>query len=58
MQGYHADLSKLANLEIDALLPGHGIFTLSGGQRHIDLALEQLNKGLIPRQIGQFDLIF
>lgn len=58
MQGYQADLSKLADLKIDSLLPSHGVFTLSRGQRHIDLALEQLRKGLIPRQIGQFDLIF
>jgi len=58
MSGYRADLRKLSNLGIEGLFPGHGLFTLRGGQRHIDVALEQLEKGFIPRQIGQGDLIF
>ncbi|MGA8103637.1 MAG: MBL fold metallo-hydrolase [Candidatus Acidiferrales bacterium] len=58
MSGYRADLRKLSNLGVEALFPGHGLFTLRGGQRHIDVALEQLKKGFIPRQIGQLDLIF
>jgi hydroxyacylglutathione hydrolase len=58
MSGYRADLRKLANLSVDGLFPGHGLFTVRGGQRHIDVAIEQLAKGFVPRQIGQGDLIF
>lgn len=58
MSGYRADLRKLSNLGIEGLFPGHGLFTLRGGQRHVDVALDQLEKGFIPRQIGQGDLIF
>jgi glyoxylase-like metal-dependent hydrolase (beta-lactamase superfamily II) len=58
MNGYRLDLAKLEGLEVDALFPGHGLFTLRGGQRHIDLALEQSKQGFLPRQIGQWDLFF
>jgi glyoxylase-like metal-dependent hydrolase (beta-lactamase superfamily II) len=58
MSGYRADLPKLARRGIDALLPGHGLFTLARGQRHIDKALELVQRGFLPRQIGQMDLIF
>lgn len=58
MQGYRCDLPRLKNLGIEALFPGHGLFTLRDGQRHIDIALEQCARGFLPRQIGQGDLIF
>jgi glyoxylase-like metal-dependent hydrolase (beta-lactamase superfamily II) len=58
MTGYREDLPTLRNLNIDGLFPGHGLFTLRDGQRHIDMAIEQLVKGFLPRQIGQGDLIF
>ena len=58
LEGYRSDLPKLGGLGIEGLFPGHGLFTLHGGQRHIDCALEQLQKGFIGRQIGQGDLIF
>jgi hypothetical protein len=48
----------LAGLGVDVLLAGHGLFTLAGGQRHIDMAREELSKGFVPRTIGQGDLIF
>lgn len=53
MEGYRADLHKLSGLGIEGLFPGHGLFTLRGGQRHIDSALEQMEKGFLGRQIGQ-----
>jgi hypothetical protein len=34
------------------------LFTLSGGQRHLDCAVEQVRKGFLGRQIGQGDLFF
>ena len=58
MAGYRTDLRKLSGLEIDALFPGHGLFTFEDGQRHIDCAVEQVRKGFVPRTIGQWDLIF
>jgi hydroxyacylglutathione hydrolase len=58
MGGYRIDLRKLSGLGIDGLFPGHGLFTLAGGQRHIDVAVDQLGRGFVPRQIGQGDLIF
>lgn len=53
MEGYRADLQKLSGLGIEGLFPGHGLFTLRGGQRHIDSALEQMKKGFLGRHIGQ-----
>jgi len=44
---YRTALPKLAGLDVDALLPGHGIWTLRGGQQHIDRALEDF-RGLWP----------
>lgn len=58
MQGYRADLGKLADLGVDILLPGHGIFTLENGQQHIDKAIGETAKGFVPRLVGQGDLIF
>lgn len=58
MSGYRADLRKLSNLGIEGMFPGHGLFTLRSGQRHIDVAIEHLEQGFVPRQIGQGDLIF
>ena len=58
LQSYLEDLPKLANLALDVLLPGHGLFTLAGAQRHIAAAQAELDKGFVPRSIGQGDLIF
>jgi hydroxyacylglutathione hydrolase len=58
MSGYRADLRKLSNLGVDGLFPGHGLFTLRSGKRHIDIAIDQLARGFVPRQIGQGDLLF
>jgi hydroxyacylglutathione hydrolase len=58
MDGYRQDLKKLADLNIDGLFPGHFLFTVRGGQRHIDAAIEQCGKGTIPQTIGQYGVIF
>lgn len=58
MAPYREFLPRLANLEIDALLPGHLLFTLRNGQAHIDLALEKLKQGFVPLSIGQLDVLF
>ena len=58
MEGYRSDLAKLRGLGAQGLFPGHGLFTLRDGQRHIDLAIQQSQKGFLPRQIGQGEVIF
>ncbi len=58
MDGYRRDLQKLAGLRIEGLFPGHMLFTLRDGQRHIEAALQQCRRGVIPRSIGQFELVF
>lgn len=58
MAGYRSDFHKLTRLHVDGLFPGHGMFSLTGAQRHIDAAAGTLQKGSLGRQIGQWDLIF
>jgi glyoxylase-like metal-dependent hydrolase (beta-lactamase superfamily II) len=58
MEGYRSDLPKLSGLNVEGLFPGHGLFTLRGGQRHLDCAIEQVGKGFLCRQIGQECLLF
>lgn len=55
---YRANIGRLANLGIDALLPGHLLFTLGNGQRHIDLAIRRLAEGFVPYSIGQTAVSF
>lgn len=45
---YRAGLPKLANLNVDALLPGHFLWTVRGGQAHIDKALNALKGSQLP----------
>ena len=58
MQGYSKDLPKLGGLGVDLLLPGHGLFTLKHGQKHIDSAMEGMRRGFLSPQIGQGAIIF
>jgi hydroxyacylglutathione hydrolase len=58
MEGYRADVHKLAGLGVEGLFPGHGLFTLTGGQKHIDCAINQSRKGFLGRQIGQGEMLF
>jgi hydroxyacylglutathione hydrolase len=58
MDGYRQDLKKLADLNIDGLFPGHMLFTLAGGQQHIDAAIEQCRRSEIPQTIGQCGHVF
>lgn len=45
---YRRDIGKLAGLEIDTLLPGHGIFVMRYGQEHLNRAIEALGKLAMP----------
>jgi glyoxylase-like metal-dependent hydrolase (beta-lactamase superfamily II) len=46
LEGYRRNIRKLADLEIDALLPGHFLFTVRDGQKHIDRAIESLQESI------------
>lgn len=46
-------VAKLGNLDVTSLLPGHGIFPLKGGQRHIDLAIKAFDSMAPPKSILQ-----
>jgi len=48
LKDHLASLVKLRGLGIEVFLPGHGSFSLGQGQRHIDLALDWLERCLIP----------
>jgi hydroxyacylglutathione hydrolase len=58
MDGYRKDLNKLSDLKVEGLFPGHGLFTIRDGQRHIDCAIQQLGRGFLGRQIGQEAALF
>jgi glyoxylase-like metal-dependent hydrolase (beta-lactamase superfamily II) len=47
-EDYRRDIHKLENLNIDMLLPGHGVFTLNRGQRHINRAITKLSDFVLP----------
>lgn len=54
---YRQDLPNLEHRNIDVFCPGHGMFAIRGGQKHVDLALEGLRENFVPRMIGQWDRI-
>lgn len=58
MSGYRIDLPKLGGLGVEGLFPGHGLFTLRGGQCHLDRAIAEVRKGFLGPQIGQEGLTF
>lgn len=41
-------ITRLADLDVDALLPGHGGFTVTGGARHLAAAAEQVRSLRMP----------
>lgn len=48
LASYRRDIGKAAALGIDALLPGHRMFAVGDGQRHLDMAVASLSKAMIP----------
>jgi hydroxyacylglutathione hydrolase len=48
LDDYRRDIEKLAGLKIDLLLPGHSVFVLRGGQKHIDRARRKLADFVLP----------
>lgn len=48
LEEYRCDIGKLSGLAVDALLPGHRLFVLTGGQDHIDRAVDALSRVFVP----------
>lgn len=46
---YRKYITRLANLSVDVLLPGHKMFTLREGQNHIDKAIKALRGLSVPK---------
>ena len=51
LQQYVESLRKMARLSVDALLPGHLCVTLGGGQAHVQMALDCLDRMALPPNI-------
>jgi hydroxyacylglutathione hydrolase len=49
-QAHARSLRLLATLAFDALLPGHGVFSLHNARRHVDVATGWLDRLLLPPQ--------
>ena len=48
LQDYIESIKKLAKLDVDVFLPGHGCFSLKNGKRHINLAAEAIKNLAVP----------
>lgn len=56
---YREHIDRLRGLNVDALLPGHMLFTLGNGQRHLDLAVDRLtSEQFVPYNVGQMGISF
>lgn len=51
---YAQAIKRLAELETDALFPGHGVFCLENGGSHVKTAADRFATGLIPPQLYYF----
>jgi glyoxylase-like metal-dependent hydrolase (beta-lactamase superfamily II) len=58
MEGYRRNLPKLAGLNIDGFYPGHLMFSIYNGQRHIDVALQRVKEPFMPPSIGQSGITY
>lgn len=48
MAAYRDHIDKLAGLGVEALFPGHFLWTLAGGQEHLDTAIENVAGPYVP----------
>jgi len=51
LQEYAASCNRLAQLEFDALLPGHHVISLRNGRRHAEAAAQEFNRIGLPRDL-------
>lgn len=45
---YRRNIGKLSGLGVEQLFPGHFLFVLRGGQRHLDIAINNLKNPWVP----------
>jgi len=48
LEAYRENIHKVQGLGVDELYPGHGLWTLRDGQKHLDKALNNLSYGWVP----------
>jgi len=48
LDAYRATIGKVAGLNVGELYPGHGLWTLRDGQKHLDKAVDNLSYGWVP----------
>lgn len=51
LRDYAGSIQRLAGERFEALLPGHGAFSVSRGRRHVRAAARQFARGFVPRSI-------
>ena len=51
LREYARSIHRLAEERFDALLPGHGAFSVARGRRHVEAAARQFSRGFVPRSI-------
>jgi glyoxylase-like metal-dependent hydrolase (beta-lactamase superfamily II) len=51
LQEYAASCNRIAELEFDALLPGHHLLSLRNGRRHAEAAAHDFNRIGLPRDL-------
>ena len=51
VQEYAASCNRLAELEFDALLPGHHLISLRNGRRHAEAAARDFNRIGLPKDL-------
>lgn len=49
LSDYRNNIGRLGNLDVDMLLPGHFVFVLSEGQKHIDKAIKAFSLLEVPK---------
>jgi glyoxylase-like metal-dependent hydrolase (beta-lactamase superfamily II) len=55
---YRESIARLDRLQVELLFPGHMLFFLRGGQKHIDLAFEALKGDYVPYSVSQLGIDF
>jgi len=53
INAYRESIFRLAEVEFDALMPGHLVFVCDGGMEHVRMAKEALSGIYMPRCMGQ-----
>lgn len=52
LSAYRENIGKLSGLRVEELFPGHFLWTLRGGQEHLDKAINNLGRPFPPPNFG------